>query len=131
MPGERRGRHPSGSPPASSISSCGPQPGARHSRNIAENPRVSLVIFDSSAAPGEGSAVYVAATAAAVEEAHVEEAHVEEALAIYNERSLQRGLDVWGRNQLSGEARHRLYSATAIEVFVLDDRDERVRVSPA
>ena len=33
------------------------KPGARHSRNIAENRRVSLVIFDSSKAPGEGSAL--------------------------------------------------------------------------
>lgn len=99
------------------------KPGARHSRNLAENPRVSLVMFDSSAAPGEGSAVYVAATARAVEEGDVDET-----LAIYNERSLQRGLDAWGRHQLSGQARHRLYSATTIEMFVLDDRDERVRV---
>src|SRR3954468_2399642 len=55
------------------------KPGARHSCNIAENPRVSLVIFDSSGAPGEGSALYVSADAALVDDAAFEDA-----LSVYN-----------------------------------------------
>jgi hypothetical protein len=99
------------------------KPGARHSRNIAQNPRVSLVIFDSSKAPGEGSALYLSAEAGLVEEDAFEDA-----LAVYNAKSIERGLDVWGRRELCAPARHRLYRAVALEAFVLDDHDERVRV---
>ncbi len=37
-------------------------PEARHSRNVAERPGVEIVIYDSSAAVGDGEAVYIAAT---------------------------------------------------------------------
>lgn len=102
------------------------KPGARHSRNIAHNPRVSFVIFDSRAEPGTGRGVYVSAEAALVDDDLFDEQ-----LAIYNERSLERGLERWSRRELSGSARHRLYRAEALEVFVLDAHDERVRVGPA
>src|SRR5919107_374767 len=36
---------------------------ARHSRNLAERPRVSMVIFDSTVAPYHGRAVYAAGEA--------------------------------------------------------------------
>jgi predicted pyridoxine 5'-phosphate oxidase superfamily flavin-nucleotide-binding protein len=99
------------------------KPGARHSRNIAENPRVSFAIFDSTCAPGEGTAVYVAADARLVEPAEFDET-----LAVYNAGSLARGLPAWSAEQLTAPARHRLYAAVAHEVFVLDDHDERVPV---
>jgi nitroimidazol reductase NimA-like FMN-containing flavoprotein (pyridoxamine 5'-phosphate oxidase superfamily) len=99
------------------------KPGARHSLNIAENPRVSLVVFDSSKAPGDGSALYVEADAELVDDATFDEA-----LAVYNARSVERGLDEWDRSKLSEPARHRLYRAVTVEAFVLDDHDERVRV---
>jgi nitroimidazol reductase NimA-like FMN-containing flavoprotein (pyridoxamine 5'-phosphate oxidase superfamily) len=38
-------------------------PHAQHSHNIAERPRVDIVIFDSTAPVGEGEAVYVAGSA--------------------------------------------------------------------
>lgn len=100
------------------------KPGARHSRNIAENPRVALVIFDSSKPPGDGSALYVSADAELVDE----EAFAD-ALAIYNGRSVERGLPKWGPSELHDPARHRLYRAVVVEAFVLDDHDERIRVS--
>jgi len=99
------------------------KPGARHSRNIAENPRVSLAIFDSSKAPGEGSAVYVSADAELVDEPGFADA-----LAIYNERSLVRGLSAWDPAKLRTPAKHRLYRALTREAFVLDTHDERIRV---
>ena len=99
------------------------KPGARHSRNIAEEPRASLVIFDSSKAPGEGSALYVAADLALVDYSDFAEA-----FSIYNSRSLERGLGEWSAEQLRDSARHRLYRAVAVECFVLDDHDERVRI---
>ena len=39
-------------------------PDARHSRNLAERPQLSIVIFDSTVAPGHGQAVYMEAEAA-------------------------------------------------------------------
>ncbi len=99
------------------------KPGAQHSRNIAESPRVSLVIFDSSKAPGEGSALYVSAYADLVDDATFDEA-----FDLYNARSVERGLEEWDPSKLRQPARHRLYRAVVIEAFVLDDHDERVRV---
>jgi nitroimidazol reductase NimA-like FMN-containing flavoprotein (pyridoxamine 5'-phosphate oxidase superfamily) len=100
------------------------KPGARHSLNIAENPRVSLVIFDSSKAPGEGSALYISADAALADDATFDEA-----LTVYNARSVERGLPEWDSSKLSEPARHRLYRAVTVEAFVLDDHDERVKVA--
>lgn len=100
------------------------KPGARHSRNIAENRRVSLVIFDSSRAPGEGSAFYASADAELVDDATFEDA-----LAVYNDRSLAYGLSEWEPAKLREPGKHRLYRAVTLEAFVLDDHDERVRVA--
>mgnify|MGYP003443676371 CR=1 FL=1 len=99
------------------------KPGARHSRNIAENPKVSLVIFDSSRPPGEVPALYVGAVAELVDESTFAEG-----LAVYNERSRAAGLAEWKPAKLSGPAKHRLYRADVLEAFVLDDHDERIRV---
>jgi nitroimidazol reductase NimA-like FMN-containing flavoprotein (pyridoxamine 5'-phosphate oxidase superfamily) len=99
------------------------KPGARHSRNIAENARVSLVVFDSGKAPGDGSALYVSADAGIVDDAGFEAA-----LAVYNERSVERGLGEWDPARLREPAKHRLYRAVTLEAFVLDDHDERIRV---
>lgn len=100
------------------------KPGARHSRNIADNPRVSLVIFDSSRAPGEGSALYVSADAELVDDSAFDDV-----LAVYNTRSIERGLSEWDPAKLREPARHRLYRAVTLESFVLDDHDERIRLS--
>jgi hypothetical protein len=47
-------------------------PQAQHSRNLAERPEAEIVIFDSTAPVGEGEAVYLAATAAAVSDEELE-----------------------------------------------------------
>jgi nitroimidazol reductase NimA-like FMN-containing flavoprotein (pyridoxamine 5'-phosphate oxidase superfamily) len=98
-------------------------PAARHSRNIAENPRVALVIFDSSKPPGEGSALYLAGDAELVSAVEFEDA-----LAVYNTRSVERGLRAWEPGRLRDPAKHRLYRAAVREAFVLDDHDERIAV---
>ncbi len=100
------------------------KPGAQHSLNLSANPRVSLVVFDSSRPPGEGSALYVSADAALAEDAEFAET-----LDVYNARSVARGLSSWDPSQLRDPARHRLYRAVVREAFVLDDHDERVRVT--
>jgi len=52
-------------------------PDAHHSRNIQERPEVSLVVFDSSADPHTGQAVYLDATAGRVPEEELEAACAE------------------------------------------------------
>src|ERR1700754_1272227 len=100
------------------------KPGARHSLNLAQNAQVSLVVFDSSRAPGEGSALYVSATAAL---AGREE--FDGLLDLYHARSRERGWSGGDADAPREPARHRLYRAVATEAFVLDDHDERIRVS--
>ena len=48
-------------------------PDARHSRNVAERPRIQIVIFDSSAKVGDGEAVYMTATARTVADDEIED----------------------------------------------------------
>jgi Pyridoxamine 5'-phosphate oxidase len=49
-------------------------PAARHSRNLAERPAVQIVIYDSTAAVGEGEAVYLSASARQVPDEELEPA---------------------------------------------------------
>jgi pyridoxine/pyridoxamine 5'-phosphate oxidase len=101
------------------------RPGARHSRNLAARPDVSLVIFDPRARAGVGSALYAAGVAA-----EVPAAELEPALAIYSARSAARGLPAWTRADVEPPARHRLYRAVASELSVLGEGDERVAIEP-
>lgn len=50
---------------------------AHHSQNIQERPEVSIVVFDSSAPPQSGGAVYLEATAGRVSDAEVDDACAE------------------------------------------------------
>jgi hypothetical protein len=95
-------------------------PEARHSRNIAVRREVGIVIFDSTVAEDDADAVYLDAVAS-----EVEEADLESYLATYSERSVQRGLEAWGVADVTGDARHRLYVARAVEQYVLGDGDQR------
>jgi nitroimidazol reductase NimA-like FMN-containing flavoprotein (pyridoxamine 5'-phosphate oxidase superfamily) len=47
-------------------------PDAHHSRNLTERPDVQIVVFDSTAAVGDGEAVYLAATAQAIRDDELE-----------------------------------------------------------
>ena len=101
-------------------------PEARHSRNLAVRPQLAIVIFDSTVTPGDGQAVYMAAVAE-----QLEGAEREAGMRVFAERSAARGLSVWGVEDVTAPARHRLYRATVSEHFVLrTDRDVRVPVSP-
>ncbi|HEY7400212.1 MAG TPA: pyridoxamine 5'-phosphate oxidase family protein [Actinomycetota bacterium] len=97
------------------------KPGARHSRNLLMRPRVAIVIFDSHEAGGWKS-LYASAVAEAVED-------VERGIEIFSARSVAQGLPAWTGDDVRSPAKHRLYRATAGEVFVLDPHDERIPVS--
>ncbi len=98
-------------------------PGARHSRNIAVRPEVSIVIFDSHVSEKDANALYMAAVAE-----QPSGAELDRGMAVFSARSAEQGLPVWTRENVTGEARHRLYRATATEQFVLGPHDQRLPV---
>src|SRR5215210_390033 len=82
------------------------EPQARHSRNIAARPEVSLVVFDSQAPVGGAQALY--ASAVAEEPAG---AALERGIALFARRSEEQGLPGWTLDDVRAPARHRLYRA--------------------
>jgi nitroimidazol reductase NimA-like FMN-containing flavoprotein (pyridoxamine 5'-phosphate oxidase superfamily) len=96
------------------------RPGTRHSRNLAERPQVAIAIYDSHR-PGGWSAFYMAAVAEELED-------VDDALESFNRRSEAEGLRAWSRAEVVSPREFRLYRATAIEQFILDDHDRRLPV---
>jgi uncharacterized protein YhbP (UPF0306 family) len=99
-------------------------PHARHSRNLAARPELAITIFDSHQAPGTGTGVYLWAVGS-----QVASTDLDRALAIFTGQARHAGLRKWTRSDVDPPARHRLYHATAIEQFVLSDRDERIPVT--
>jgi nitroimidazol reductase NimA-like FMN-containing flavoprotein (pyridoxamine 5'-phosphate oxidase superfamily) len=90
-------------------------PRAQHSRNVAAQPRVEIVIYNSQVDPGPGTAaVYLGATAAQVPDAELASA-VDAAFA-----SARKGVRAYGADELSGDAELRLYRAVvrSVEIHV-------------
>jgi nitroimidazol reductase NimA-like FMN-containing flavoprotein (pyridoxamine 5'-phosphate oxidase superfamily) len=98
-------------------------PGARHSRNLAGRPEVAIAIYDSHL-PGTWQSVYLRAHAE-----RVGDDALDDGMAIFAAQSQKQGLKEWTRAHVTGPAKHRLYRATAVEHFLLDDHDERVPVA--
>ena len=98
-------------------------PDARHSRNLAVRPELAMSIYDSRQPPLTGLGVYVAATAV-----QVPESALDEGLDVYSEVSRQSGMASWERSTVLPPAKHRLYRATATELFVLASDDTRTAV---
>ena len=99
-------------------------PDARHSQNLAARPELAISIFDSRQPPYSGQGVYVSATGEMVPEPEIDAG-----LEVYSGVSRQRGLPEWDRSKVTSPAEHRLYRATATELFILDSHDERQPVS--
>jgi len=105
------------------------RPEARHARNIKIRPEVALVVFDSTAAPGD-AAVYAEGCG---EELAGDE--VERAIRTYSRRSeatvlAALGLAALGAADVTAPARHRLYRATASRHFLLGGDHERIEAIP-
>jgi tRNA-Thr(GGU) m(6)t(6)A37 methyltransferase TsaA len=98
-------------------------PQARHSRNVAARPEVSIVIFDSRAPIGTGQGVYIAAVAE-----QVTGADLDRGIAVFSQRSQAQGGAAWTRADVLAPARLRLYRATASEHYVGGRDDRRTRV---
>lgn len=96
----------------------------KHSANIAARPEVALAVFDSTVPVGSAIAVYVEAVSA-----QVADAELDDALAVFNARSVDRGLSPWREADVTGAAPHRLFRAVASHVWVLDENERRVVVA--
>lgn len=91
---------------------------ARHSRNLAERPQVSLVIFDSTVPPYHGRAVYAVGQAR-----ELSGGDLDRGLGAYP-RPDGRATPVT-REQVTGPEPYRLYLATASDMWVLCPREPR------
>lgn len=99
-------------------------PQARHSRNLAARPQLSIVIFDSGVPPGSGQGVYMDATAE-----QLTGADLDRGIQLFSRRSQADDGSEWTREDSTPPAKHRLYRAVVTAQWVLDDHDERVPVS--
>ena len=95
----------------------------RHSQNVAQRAEIALVVFDSTVQVGSANAVYVEATAG-----QVPDHELGAALAVFNAKCEASGLSTWDTSKVSGDAPHQLYLATASQVWVLDEHENRVPV---
>jgi uncharacterized protein YhbP (UPF0306 family) len=90
-------------------------PEARHSRNLATHPQVSIVIFDSQAPIGTGQGVYMSAMAE-----ELKDIELERGIEIYSRTSLGHGGHEWKQDDVQLPALYRLYRATVSEHSILD-----------
>ena len=88
-------------------------------------PDEAIVIFDSHAPGGAGTAVYLGAVA---EQLGGDE--LERGIDVFSRRSEEHGLPKWGAKDVVAPAPHRLYRAVPRERFVLNSKDQRIPVSP-
>ena len=100
-------------------------PDARHSRNLAARPDVSLVIFDSQAPPAAAAAIYAAAFA---EELSGDE--LASGIEIFSRKSEADGLPAYSLADVQEPARLRLYRAVASKHFALGEGSRRIPVDP-
>jgi general stress protein 26 len=87
-------------------------PDARHSRNIAVRPQVSIVVFDSRVLVGTATALYMSGTATVVDTAELPDA-----AKLYGSRG--HGGRYFAPDELTGDAVLRLYRATIAEHHIL------------
>lgn len=99
------------------------EPEAQHSRNLRDRREVGGVIFDSTTPINTGQGVYILGVGQELP-AH----ECAEPIQIFSKRVVEHGGDPWVLEDVTGDARHRLYRATAEAVYVLDEHDHRVEV---
>jgi hypothetical protein len=100
-------------------------PEARHSRNLAVRPELSIVVFDSRAPIGTGQGAYMAAVAE-----EVTGAELLRGIEIFSRRSLEHGGREWTPDDVKAPTPYRLYRATGSEHFVVDPAASPNRLTP-
>jgi hypothetical protein len=102
-------------------------PEARHSRNLAVRPQISIVVFDSQASIGTGQAVYMSAVAE-----QVSGSDLDRGIDIFSRSGVARGGRVWEPEDVQTPAVYRLYHANASGHWILDPTaspDRRILVT--
>jgi Pyridoxamine 5'-phosphate oxidase len=101
-------------------------PDARHSQNIQVRPDVGIVIFDSTVPISTGQGVYMSAVAR-----EVDGDEVMDLLDVFSRRTVGHGGRPFTVADVGAASRLRLYTATALDHYVLEaDVDRRMPVSP-
>jgi nitroimidazol reductase NimA-like FMN-containing flavoprotein (pyridoxamine 5'-phosphate oxidase superfamily) len=100
-------------------------PEATHSRNLANRPEISIVIFDSQVPANTGQGVYMSALAD-----EPRGADFDRGLETFSRRSEESGAGDLKPEDVRPPARHLLYRATATEHSVLDASDRRIKAVP-
>jgi len=103
-------------------------PEAKHSRNVAVRPDISIVIFDSGAPIYAGQAVYMSAHAD-----ELTEEGADSAIEVFSSRSQLHGAGVWTLADVRPPAELRLYRGIASGQWILEPgapSDRRVPVTP-
>jgi Pyridoxamine 5'-phosphate oxidase len=103
-------------------------PEARHSRNLAARPELSIVVFDSQTPVGEGQGVYMSALGE-----ELTGVEVERGIGIFSRVSVSHGAKPWTLEDVQDPAVLRLYQARVSKHWVLDPErrpDQRTRVQP-
>jgi nitroimidazol reductase NimA-like FMN-containing flavoprotein (pyridoxamine 5'-phosphate oxidase superfamily) len=90
-------------------------PEANHSRNLAGRPELSVVVFDSRVAVGEGQGVYMSAVAQ-----ELTGTDLEGGIEIYSRVSESHGAKTWTLDDVRPPEPYRLYRARVSEHWVLD-----------
>jgi hypothetical protein len=93
---------------------------ARHSRNLAERPQVSVVVFDSTVAPYHGRAVYAVGVAR-----DLSGGDLDRALAAYPRPGGDDATPVT-REDVTAPSPYRLYVVTVSDMWVLCPREPRL-----
>lgn len=102
-------------------------PEVRHSRNIAERPQISIVIFNSQALIGTGQGVYMSAVAE-----QLTGTELDRGIELFSRTSLGHGGHEWKREDVQEPALYRLYRAITSEHWILDpvgSPDHRISVT--
>lgn len=87
--------------------------GAQHSKNIEQNGKVYITVYDSTVAPGTGWGVYIRGVASKVEDP-------EEISRLYELMKPRHDDDFWPLETLSGDGPVRFYKATKQAVWMND-----------
>lgn len=90
----------------------------QHSKNIEENGKVYITIYDSTVAPGEGEGVYIRGIGKRIEE-------IEEIVRIYNLMKKRHDNHFWPLEAMSGDGPIRFYKAAREHVWVNDGGKEK------
>jgi nitroimidazol reductase NimA-like FMN-containing flavoprotein (pyridoxamine 5'-phosphate oxidase superfamily) len=102
------------------------KPGARHSRNLAEQAAVSIVVFDSTVPIFQGRGLYMTGIAG-----EVPADEQVESIDVFSRRTLSHGAEAWSVDDVGPSTPFRLYRADIDHHWVLDDHDERIPFTPA